>query len=590
MNKRWIVLTVVACAGICFLLLFGTSSLRSEEEGAESVIEPSKIEESDIETIKSPVSEKGETENGVEQAIMVTIPEIFEEIERPPVKFYHGKHTVALEEEEEGCNVCHPKDEEDNLLFTFPRERDEKSKDALMNSYHDSCIGCHNEKSEAGKKTGPVTCGECHVMEHAAVEYLPILPEYYEVLRDTYHKDCIACHQEPAKAAEEAGGLDWKSFYVKERALIEDEWPKVVFDYYLHDKHDKALEEKCELCHYLSPEMEKKLKAEGEEPTCQDWLREIDKENSLTEEETAHPLCINCHLERKEENKDAGPVYCKECHTGVVRTIEEMADVPREECDQEEKILILIEEDARMKGVPFNHKGHQENTRSCQDCHHETLRSCKECHTLDGSEEGDGITLAEAYHEVSSPWSCVGCHETEKKKADCAGCHHLMESGLVESACATCHSGSLESLDNIKKLDAPEKLYPDELKEEMEITILEDEYKPSKFPHDKIVKKLIDISNDSKLASYFHTGEMSICMGCHHLGPMEAKQNLPLCSTCHTVKKEPKQSTPTLLGAYHQQCLGCHKEMGGEEEEMPQSCDGCHEEKDVAASEKRESK
>ena len=112
MNKRWIVLTVVACAGICFLLLFGTASLRSEEEGAEGVIEPSKIEESDIKTIKSPVSEKGETETLVERAILVTIPEIFEEIERPPVKFYHGKHTVALEEEEEGCNVCHPKDEE----------------------------------------------------------------------------------------------------------------------------------------------------------------------------------------------------------------------------------------------------------------------------------------------------------------------------------------------------------------------------------------------------------------------------------------------------------------------------------------------
>jgi hypothetical protein len=36
---------------------------------------------------------------------------------------------------------------------------------------------------------------------------------------------------------------------------------------------------------------------------------------------------------------------------------------------------------------------------------------------------------------------------------------------------------------------------------------------------------------------------------------------------------------PALLGAYHQQCLGCHKEMGGAEEEMPQDCAGCHEEK-----------
>ena len=36
---------------------------------------------------------------------------------------------------------------------------------------------------------------------------------------------------------------------------------------------------------------------------------------------------------------------------------------------------------------------------------------------------------------------------------------------------------------------------------------------------------------------------------------------------------------PGLVGAYHQQCLGCHKQMGGTEEEMPQDCAGCHEER-----------
>jgi hypothetical protein len=40
---------------------------------------------------------------------------------------------------------------------------------------------------------------------------------------------------------------------------------------------------------------------------------------------------------------------------------------------------------------------------------------------------------------------------------------------------------------------------------------------------------------------------------------------------------------PTLLGAYHRQCLGCHKAMGGEEKERPQSCTGCHKEKTPAA-------
>ncbi len=583
MKKKWIAFTVIAGVGICFLLFFGTASLRSEEERAGGVIEPSHVEEKDIDTIKHPVSEKGKTEKGVERYIFVTIPEIFEEIERPPVKFYHDKHTAALEEE--GCDVCHPKDEEDKLLFTFPKDRDDGSKDTRMNSYHDSCIGCHNERLEEGKKAGPVTCGECHIMDYPKAEYLPVLPAYYDVLRDTYHKDCLACHQEPAKAAEEAGGLDWKSFYLKERASTEAEWPKVVFDYYLHDKHDKALEEKCELCHYIAPEMEKKLKAEGKEPDCKDWLREIDKEQRLTEEETAHPRCINCHLKRKNDGEKAGPLDCEKCHTGIKRTVKEMADVPRQECDQEEKILIQVEKEARMKGAPFNHKEHEENTRSCQDCHHETLRACKECHTLKVSEEGDGITLAEAYHEVSSPWSCIGCHEIEKKKSSCVGCHHLMESGLVESACATCHSGTLEELDNIKKLDVPDTLFPEDLKEEMEINILENEYKASRFPHDKIVKQLTVISNDSKLASYFHIDDMSVCAGCHHLNPLEAKQQVPLCSTCHTVRKEPQKSIPTLLGAYHQQCLGCHKEMGREEKEMPQDCAGCHEEKDEAIAE-----
>jgi hypothetical protein len=265
-----------------------------------------------------------------------------------------------------------------------------------------------------------------------------------------------------------------------------------------------------------------------------------------------------------------------------------MADVPRPECEQEEKILIQIEKDARAKGVAFNHKAHQEKTSSCQDCHHETLRPCKECHTVTGSEEGDGITLAEAYHEVSSPWSCVGCHETEKKQENCAGCHHLMESGLVESACDTCHTGSLDSLDAVKKLPPPEELFPEDLKEELEITVLEDEYKPSTFPHKQIVKKLTDISNENTLASYFHAGETAVCAGCHHLGPIEKKQTIAQCSTCHTVRKEPERETPTLLGAYHQQCLGCHKHMGGTEEEMPQDCTGCHKEKDlnVSASEK----
>jgi len=562
-KKRWLAFAGILCAVMLVVMMGRTGTLRSEEQQ-----EPGVTKKAD---------------GPVERPVFISVPEIFEALERAPVLFKHDTHAIELEAE--GCEVCHPT-RDGKVLFTYPKERDETSRDALMNAFHDACIGCHNERSAEGKDAGPVTCGECHVIEdsYLAHEYLPILPEYYEPLRDTYHRDCLSCHQDPAKAAEDAGGLDWKRFYVKERQKIEDERPEVFFDYLVHDKHEKALEDKCELCHYISPGLQEKLDREQKEPSCQDWLREIEEGGSLVEEDQAHSRCINCHLERADEKKDAGPVHCKKCHTDIERTVEELADVPRQDCDQEETILIQIEEeDVRMKGVPFSHTAHQADTRGCQDCHHDTLEACKTCHTLTGDEKGDYITLAEAYHEETSAWSCIGCHETEKKKPDCAGCHHIMKTGLNESACDTCHTGTLESLDNATKIAPPAELYPEDMDQEMEISILENEYKPAKLTHEEIVKKLSDISDNSTLARHFHTEKTTICQGCHHLGPVEEKKNPPQCSTCHTARKEPERKVPTLLGAYHQQCLGCHKQMGGTEEEMPQSCSGCHEEKQAPA-------
>ena len=578
MNRKWFVILVVICLCVCLAVIGRKAGIASEGQKSGGVLQESTVTEENIvpEGQTAPAEKKELPERPPR---FIKLPEMFATLDRAPVKFNHDKHARTLEKD--GCTLCHPKNEEGKLLFTFPKERDERDKDALMNSYHDSCIACHQERADAGEKAGPVTCGECHRIgeDYLKREYLPILPEYYEVLRDTYHKDCISCHQDPAKAAEDAGGLDWKAFYVKEHVLTEEAWPKVVFDYLIHDKHNKTLEEKCELCHYISPERKEQLAAEGKEPVCKDWLKEIDQKNSLTERETAHFRCLNCHFERKEREEKAGPLQCNECHTGIERTIEEMSAVPRLDCEQEKKILIKIEEGARAKEVPFNHKSHQDKTRSCQDCHHQTLRPCKECHTVKGDDEGDKITLAEAYHEVSSPWSCIGCHETEKQKANCAGCHHLLESGLVESSCSTCHTGKLESLEVNRKLPDPKELFPEDLKDELEIAVLENEYKASTVKHLQIVKKLTDISNENKLASYFHTAEHTVCAGCHHLGPLEKQAPVPPCATCHTARKEPESATPTLLGAYHQQCLGCHRQMGGTEEDMPQSCKGCHEEK-----------
>jgi len=551
MAKRWLVFCIIGCLGIwCFS---GRGKIGGHSGGR------------------------------VLSVSMASIPKM--KLKRPPVRFDHDRHTKALGLEQEDCRECHKTDDSHNLLFAFPKDRDETNTQVLMDSIHDSCVGCHTEMKKEGEESGPVTCGECHVIEREHPDewelpdkaYEPVLPEYYDAARDIYHKDCAACHREPVKHAKT---LDWHKFYVDQKEQAEADWPDVVFDYYLHDKHSEALPDACSECHYISTARLEEVMAEGRMPSGQDWVMDIDETNSLSHDrETAHAKCINCHLNPQADGMEAGPVDCGGCHSGAQRTIEELADVQRPDCEMEERILIQLEEGANLKAVAFDHASHVANSRACQDCHHNTLQPCQDCHTVEGCEEGAGITLAEAHHDVLSPFSCVGCHEAEKSKPNCAGCHQNMPHGLVQSACSGCHNGSLEELDKVVNLPAPEELIPDDVEAELEIVKIQREYEPSEFPHLEIVEKLTDISNESTLARHFHADKMTICAGCHHLAPLEAKTGIPPCGTCHTARDEPTGDVPTLLGAYHQQCLGCHQQMDPTKQELPQDCTGCHEEK-----------
>ena len=131
MITKWTALILVGCIGICFLLLGRGTTLSSEEGPGEGLIEEVIIAEEDIEITLQPDSGKTGSEESVERAIFISIPDIFEDLDRAPVKFYHDKHALALEKE--GCEKCHSRDEENQFLFTFPKERDEGDKDALMN-------------------------------------------------------------------------------------------------------------------------------------------------------------------------------------------------------------------------------------------------------------------------------------------------------------------------------------------------------------------------------------------------------------------------------------------------------------------------
>jgi len=465
--------------GICLFLLMGTTkSIFSEEQKATEAKEP---------------------------VIFLSLSDLFKDVERPPVKFYHQTHAEALKEK--GCGACHPADKDGILDYAYPKLRDEKSKEFLMRAYHDECIGCHNKSADEGKESGPVTCGECHIWEN------------------------------------------------QKEAQKKVQWPDGGFDYYLHDLHVGVSD--CDSCHHTD-----------DLSSCRDCHGETDEDDASSFRNAAHASCIACHLEQ-----DA-PSSCTACHAETKRTAGEMADISRPEIGQPEKILIASKE-ATMQGVPFHHATHEGLTRSCRACHHNTMETCDSCHTPKGSSEGGGVPLAAAYHDASSQRSCVGCHNTKKSEAACAGCHHTMQSGLTQESCVVCHSGPLDETSQERLLAGPAALLPDAVPEVIEISVLEKDYMPAKFPHHAHIQVLTDISNKDELARYFHTNTLTICMGCHHLSPIEKQSPVPPCITCHTPNPEPTGNVPTLSSAYHRQCLGCHKKM----ETQPTDCIGCHLEK-----------
>ncbi len=84
----------------------------------------------------------------------------------------------------------------------------------------------------------------------------------------------------------------------------------------------------------------------------------------------------------------------------------------------------------------------------------------------------------------------------------------------------------------------------------------EDHYGPVRFMHSK------------------HAAVIKDCALCHHYRPLdEAASETARCSACH---QEPFQKEhPERLGlkaAYHQQCMGCHRDMN----QGPIDCLGCH--------------
>jgi hypothetical protein len=525
--------------------------------------------------------------------IVIANTKVFGTLEYPAVVFDHDKHTEVLGKEGKSCNTCHPYyDKNPNLInFTFPKDINNlstTSKKNLMDAYHTACIGCHEKRLKEGKKAGPITCGNCHVKDINTAQFKYPQVNFDFKLHDTHEKKLQAKEIKELQAANlespvvvqfESDNLD-----TAQKALIEK----------------KADEKNCALCHHSYDQKDKKLIYEvvynkGREIdrawACKD-CHNIDEQRSpllavdmsvttqkdLSMEKAAHIKCLNCHLliAKEEGVNKAGPTLCYECHERKHVTAKELEQTPRPHAGQPATCTINVK-DAKMKAVPFDHAFHEQHIASCRTCHHETLYGCDKCHTLDGSVNGGGINLLDAYHDIFSQKSCIGCHKVEESAKNCSGCHRpaIVAKEPSKQMCVRCHNG-------MNKVAMPATLTTaglnlDIVKKKVIIKELQNNFKPVQYPHQQILIKLAEISNSSKLATYFHGNIQTLCEGCHHHGDMDAqlkKDAPPSCGNCHSKYFEPLElNRPRLLAAYHEMCIQCHKQM---ELKKPKKCTDCH--------------
>jgi hypothetical protein len=481
--------------------------------------------------------------------ITIDAMKAFGDLEKPAVEFLHDAHTQALSKKNKDCTSCHVTDN-GQLSLKFKRVQD-TDRTEVMNLYHKECIACHGEMKVAGEKSGPVECDACHTGK----------PEYLS-------------SRQP-----------------------------MGFDKSLHYRHSEARDKKCEQCHHEYDETTKKLfYAKGKEGTCRYCHKAETEDNRVSMPLASHMACIDCHRKTQAENLNSGPVNCAGCHDESAQgQIKKLDSVPRMEAKQPDSVLIKsISKDAgadparadRMNFVPFDHKAHEDYNDSCRVCHHESLQPCNECHTLAGKKEGDHVNLEKAMHLAKSDKSCLGCHLNRQNEKNCAGCHGFMGKAEKkgEDTCQACHMKPV--LDAAGPMDPEQEkalaarmlqsrspvtdTWPQEdIPETVVIKNLSKEYEAVNLPHRRIVNALFKNIKDDKLAAYFHTREGTLCQGCHHNSPVSKKP--PYCGNCHGKPFDAENPMkPGIMGAYHLQCMGCHKEMGMTK---PVGCTDCHKKK-----------
>ncbi len=479
--------------------------------------------------------------------IIIQLENELEKNEMPVVRFMHDVHTTAVGDK---CSTCHV-EEKGAVVFKFKRTQEKAS----MELYHNECVACHAEKKSANEVFGPLTA------------------------------ECRACHvEEGAK---------------------ESLWKEIKFDKSLHSIHEKAAlikgmdasqEENCSRCHHQYNEKTKEtFFTRGQEEACSYCHKTEVKDDIRSIRQASHDSCVKCHESFKAKDVAAGPVKCAGCHDLQMQSqIKIATDIPRLKRNQPDVVAVTgwkngaKKEKGFMNAVAFDHKFHEQKAVSCKACHHETLKKCSDCHTLDGGDVNGGfVSLEKAMHTQDANQSCVGCHKQATKAKDCAGCHFNAPIAKNPASCKTCHSLTPDQLETMTPETAAKQalhsldtgyqtVLTDKIPEEILIGILSKDYKPSAFPHRKVVQAIIKKVETNEMAKSFHGDQAQLCVGCHHNSPKSLEP--PKCASCHSKNGSGADDRPGLKGAYHGQCITCHQKMGIETV-LATDCVKCHEEK-----------
>lgn len=201
--------------------------------------------------------------------------------------------------------------------------------------------------------------------------------------------------------------------------------------------------------------------------------------------------------------------------------------------------------------VFFTHQQHaEEYGTECGDCHHqsETFQAppaCASCHP--GSFDQQWIVGHQKPFQDKA--SCRACHHARfdalrfdhaahEEYADCQACHHGPDVEPTPTRCSDCHQQQGDD-------DMP--------------GLMDAAHQRCRDCHQAMF--------DAKPAT-------DGCSNCHELNdPETLDKPYARCSRCHD--RPVKQLVPTTGDAFHQQCMGCHKDQGAGPYGQ-NACNQCH--------------